>query len=94
MQALLKDYPNLTIKAGSVHDITFQNGLAVQNAIQSSDGGSTNDSVGPKPSVAGIRLESGEVISCSQVVICTGTFLAGEIHIGRLSHSTPLRKVY
>lgn len=28
-------------------------------------------------------LESGEVIKCSQVVICTGTFLSGEIHIGQ-----------
>jgi tRNA U34 5-carboxymethylaminomethyl modifying enzyme MnmG/GidA len=27
-------------------------------------------------------LETGEVIDCSQVVICTGTFLGGEIHIG------------
>ena len=26
--------------------------------------------------------DSGEVITCSQVVICTGTFLSGEIHIG------------
>lgn len=27
-------------------------------------------------------LDSGEVIPCTQVVICTGTFLSGEIHIG------------
>lgn len=27
--------------------------------------------------------DSGEVVDCSQVVICTGTFLSGEIHIGR-----------
>jgi tRNA uridine 5-carboxymethylaminomethyl modification enzyme len=26
--------------------------------------------------------ESGEIIACSQVVVCTGTFLSGEIHIG------------
>ncbi|EED81849.1 predicted protein [Postia placenta Mad-698-R] len=26
--------------------------------------------------------DSGEVIKCSQVIICTGTFLSGEIHIG------------
>ncbi|KAF7317924.1 Mitochondrial translation optimization protein [Mycena kentingensis (nom. inval.)] len=32
--------------------------------------------------VAGIELETGEIISCSQVVLCTGTFLSGEIHIG------------
>ena len=32
--------------------------------------------------VVGIRLESGEVLSCKKVVITTGTFLGGEIHIG------------
>ena len=31
-----------------------------------------------------ISLESGETIKCSQIVICTGTFLSGEIHIGLL----------
>lgn len=37
---------------------------------------------GSKQSIVGIRLESGEVISCGKVVITTGTFLGGEIHIG------------
>ena len=32
--------------------------------------------------ITGIRLESGEIISTSQVVITTGTFLGGEIHVG------------
>lgn len=27
-------------------------------------------------------IETGDVIPCSHVVICTGTFLSGEIHIG------------
>jgi tRNA uridine 5-carboxymethylaminomethyl modification enzyme len=30
-------------------------------------------------------LGSGQIITCSQVVICTGTFLSGEIHIGTWS---------
>lgn len=33
-------------------------------------------------SVAGIRLESGEVLKCAKVIITTGTFLGGEVHIG------------
>ncbi|KAF4565410.1 Mitochondrial Translation Optimization [Pleurotus pulmonarius] len=33
--------------------------------------------------VAGVKLDSGENIHCSQVIICTGTFLGGEIHIGQ-----------
>lgn len=32
--------------------------------------------------IAGVRLESGEVLSCEKVVITTGTFLGGEIHVG------------
>ncbi|KAL8668451.1 MAG: hypothetical protein Q9168_006921 [Polycauliona sp. 1 TL-2023] len=32
--------------------------------------------------IKGVRLESGETISCDKVVITTGTFLGGEIHIG------------
>ncbi|TEB24945.1 glucose-inhibited division protein A subfamily [Coprinellus micaceus] len=32
--------------------------------------------------IAGVKLETGEVVPCSQVVICTGTFLSGEIHMG------------
>lgn len=35
-----------------------------------------------KGKITGIRLESGEVIPTSRVVITTGTFLGGEIHIG------------
>lgn len=40
-----------------------------------------DDATGQR-SVAGVRLESGEVINCDRVVITTGTFLGGEIHIG------------
>lgn len=32
--------------------------------------------------IVGVRLESGEVLDCARVVITTGTFLGGEIHIG------------
>ena len=32
--------------------------------------------------IVGVRLESGDVLHCQKVVITTGTFLGGEIHIG------------
>ncbi|MCJ1395668.1 hypothetical protein MMC18_008554 [Xylographa bjoerkii] len=32
--------------------------------------------------IIGVRLESGELLECKKVVITTGTFLGGEIHIG------------
>ena len=37
---------------------------------------------GVQQKIGGVRLESGEVIDCEKVVITTGTFLGGEIHIG------------
>lgn len=36
----------------------------------------------PQGKIVGVRLETGEVIPTSRVVITTGTFLGGEIHIG------------
>ncbi|KAF9483702.1 glucose-inhibited division protein A subfamily [Pholiota conissans] len=40
------------------------------------------ESGNPWGKVAGVKLENDDVIRCSQVVICTGTFLSGEIHLG------------
>ena len=37
---------------------------------------------GVQQKIVGVRLEAGEVIDCEKVVITTGTFLGGEIHIG------------
>ena len=37
---------------------------------------------GKQKSIAGIRLESGDMLLSERVVITTGTFLGGEIHIG------------
>ncbi|KAI0226523.1 Mitochondrial Translation Optimization [Massospora cicadina] len=61
MQLALQTYPNLTLKAGSVDDLT----LSPDNKR-----------------VMGVVLESGERVRCRQVIITTGTFLKGEIHIG------------
>ncbi|KAJ3537800.1 hypothetical protein NM688_g6622 [Phlebia brevispora] len=66
MQDTLHSYPNLDIRATSVHDLVFDH----------PSGESTWGTV------SGVRLDSGEIVRCSQVVICTGTFLSGEIHIG------------
>ena len=37
---------------------------------------------GSQQRIVGVRLESGEVLDCQKVVITTGTFLGGEIHVG------------
>ncbi|KAI0668201.1 glucose-inhibited division protein A subfamily [Trametes maxima] len=67
MQSALHNYPNLNIRAGSVFDLVLGN--VTRHGSSHSE-------------VRGVKLDSGEVITCSQVVICTGTFLSGEIHIG------------
>lgn len=37
---------------------------------------------GNRKKIVGVRLESGEVLDCAKVVITTGTFLGGEVHVG------------
>lgn len=62
--------PNLSILEGKVADI-----------IVSKENIEPGDKVS-QGRITGIRLEDGQVIPTSQVVITTGTFLGGEIHIG------------
>jgi len=60
--------PGLSVVEGKVADI-----------IVSKEG--LSDGVA-KGRITGIRLEGGQIIPASQVIITTGTFLGGEIHIG------------
>ncbi|KAJ6502251.1 mitochondrial translation optimization protein [Mycena sanguinolenta] len=68
MQIAISEQPNLDVRAGSVFDLVFDHSAPL----------------GPNQwgKISGVKLESGEVVGCSQVVVCTGTFLSGEIHIG------------
>lgn len=71
MREELETYPNLSIVTGSVADI-----------IVSQEEGQT-----PPSKITGVRLESGEIIPTNHVIITTGTFLGGEIHIGLEAYS-------
>lgn len=62
-------YPGLTVKEGKVADIV------VDRSPEASGEGRHGK-------ITGVRLESGEIIPTSNVVITTGTFLGGEIHVG------------
>ncbi|KAK5071963.1 Mitochondrial Translation Optimization [Lithohypha guttulata] len=62
--------PGLSVLEGKVADI-----IVSKEDIPEDDKVSTGK-------ITGIRLEDGQVITASQVVITTGTFLGGEIHIG------------
>lgn len=71
MQAELSNTENLSLLAGKVEDIIVD---------KNKTGGMDAD--GRYGAITGVRLESGEVIKTKHVVITTGTFLGGEIHIG------------
>ncbi|KAI8320289.1 putative MTO1 protein [Martensiomyces pterosporus] len=82
MYQTLSSYPGLTLKSGSVADILLERPSSIDEsslrALASQDSADAQTSA----SVTGIRLESGEIIRARKVVITTGTFLGGEIHIG------------
>lgn len=61
--------PGLSVVEGKVADI-----------VVSREG--LDGSTGSQGKIVGVRLESGQVIPTGRVVITTGTFLGGEIHIG------------
>ncbi|KAI9280800.1 glucose inhibited division protein A-domain-containing protein [Sporodiniella umbellata] len=75
MHEYLKDYPNLTIQAGSVADLVLNDGMSENEHQQMVKKGASQ-------LVKGVRLENGQVIRSPNVVITTGTFLGGEIRIG------------
>ena len=68
MREEMQNYPKLSILEGKVADIVINKDTS---GVDSSYG-----------QISGVRLESGEVVPTNAVVITTGTFLGGEIHIG------------
>ncbi|KXT09477.1 hypothetical protein AC579_4435 [Pseudocercospora musae] len=69
MREEMLSYPRLSVKEGKVADIIVDR--SPEAAAEGRHG-----------KITGVRLESGEIIHTSNVVITTGTFLGGEIHIG------------
>ncbi|KAF2484637.1 glucose inhibited division protein A-domain-containing protein [Neohortaea acidophila] len=69
MREEMLNYPGLQVKEGKVADIVVDRSPAAL-------------AEGRHGKITGVRLESGEVIHARSVVITTGTFLGGEIHIG------------
>ncbi len=67
MQRLLAETPNLTIKEAAVEDLLF--------AQRRDDGGKSRR-------VLGIITAAGEAIRAAAVILTTGTFLKGVIHVG------------
>lgn len=71
MQQELLSYPNVSVVEDKVADVIVQGDLPEE------------DRLGRQGRITGVRLESGRVIPTNHVVITTGTFLGGEIHIGQ-----------
>ena len=67
MQALLLDYPNLTVMAGAVEDLILEE-VKVSGDVTAR--------------VAGIVTGDGAEIRAGRVILTTGTFLSGIIHMG------------
>ncbi|KAH9815018.1 glucose inhibited division protein A-domain-containing protein [Melampsora americana] len=68
VQDQLQKYNSLAIKEGTVTDLILEHG--------------NDQSSGHKARVSGLKLDTGETLKCKALVIATGTFLGGEIHIG------------
>ncbi|CAG8720724.1 15068_t:CDS:2, partial [Gigaspora rosea] len=76
MQECLSNYPNLTIKAGSVLDLVMAHNPIIFGEVRGQ-----NNIYGE---IQGIKLDSGDIIFAPKVILTTGTFLQGEIHIGNI----------
>jgi len=85
MQHLLFNYPGLEVRAGSVFDLMFEPPECGHEwgQIAGIKLGEQQFLFGKILYISYGMTESGRVFSCSQVIICTGTFLSGEIHLGQ-----------
>ncbi|KAF6766869.1 GidA associated domain 3 [Kalmanozyma brasiliensis GHG001] len=77
MQHALRTYPNLTIHEAKVHGLKldWSNGYPAQH-------GKGKEREVTRAVVRGITTTDGETITCSQVILATGTFLSANIHLG------------
>ncbi|KAJ1926283.1 Mitochondrial Translation Optimization [Tieghemiomyces parasiticus] len=96
MQEALHSYPNLTIMQGSVEDLLIDRSLVVgaapSVATEETSGTPTSPTTThtetwstpatPYGAITGITLDDRRILHAPKVIITTGTFLQGEIHIG------------
>lgn len=78
MQREIFSYPNLEVVEGQVEDIIMEPLGENNNQWKRSENSVL---------VKGIILADGTIYRCSRIVVTTGTFLGGQIHIGLKSYS-------
>jgi tRNA uridine 5-carboxymethylaminomethyl modification enzyme len=86
MQHLLQNYPNLRIMEASVDDLLlddYQGGSSSTNISEKTEAASQR----PRAVIKGIMTGAGDEVLAERVVITTGTFLRGMIHLGRESYA-------
>ena len=81
VQSLLAAVPGLEVHDGAVVDLLVERRPAAAAAEATVATGEAGEAAGG-PVVSGVVLASGERIRCRSVVVTTGTFLRGVIHIG------------
>ncbi|EJM99887.1 tRNA uridine-5-carboxymethylaminomethyl(34) synthesis enzyme MnmG [Phyllobacterium sp. YR531] len=64
-----------------LYRLAMQNAIAEQANLEVVEGGA-NDLVIKDGKVVGVQLMNGQIVDCAAVVLTTGTFLRGLIHIG------------
>lgn len=72
MQHTILNYPKLSVLEAEVKDIIIDNSASAASDYQGRSYGK----------IVGVVLADSTVLSCSKVVVTTGTFLSAEIHIG------------
>ncbi|GHF15576.1 tRNA uridine 5-carboxymethylaminomethyl modification enzyme MnmG [Kordiimonas sediminis] len=73
MQDILFSYPNLSVLEGSVEDLIVSRGTSEGEV----------DALSPSVTVSGVILENGTRLEAQSVILTTGTFLRGLIHLGQ-----------
>jgi len=79
MQAALRQVDRLELYEGSVEDLLLE-GLPASSNVAASHAAATRT-----PRVVGVRTAEGAVLHAPRVVITTGTFMRGVVHIGKSS---------
>lgn len=82
MQAALAETAHLTIVADAVEDLLIGAGARTSRSANTIDGEDADQGVRVPPEVQGVLCASGKEYRAPRVILTTGTFLKGVIHIG------------
>ena len=81
IQRAVFNYKNLTVVEKGAHDLLLE-GVDEDEDKEKED----EDGMALGPTVAGVLAEDGTALRCRAVVLTTGTFLNGRVHLGRESY--------